>query len=262
MTAAATRLQAMALIGRGVFIELKRRKDFYVIAILMALFLISVFLVNIVGVDNASTATFLLNLGMTLAYYLAHALTLILTARQVPDEIEKRTLYPLLARPIDRTTYLLGKYASCAICGFAVFLLLGAMGWFPVPKVEYYSFSLLLQLIVLQAVSLSMIASLSLFFSILAPRGIGIVAIGLLFAFGNQIITFGRARLENGAAEPVGDWLLGYVPNFQKLNLITRYTDGIEPLALGPFVSAVLYGALMSAAFLALSIFLFHRRPL
>jgi len=250
------RLSAVLLITRGVFIELKRRKDFYVLAILMALFVLSVIVINIVGVESVSTLTFLLNLGLTMAYYLAHILTLILMARQIPDEIDNRTLYPMLARPIDRMTYLFGKWFACYLCGFGVLMLLGAMARVAIPRAEYYSLGLGLQGIALLSLSIAMIAAMALFFSLVAPRGIGIVLIGIIAGLGHHIISFIQVR-----GNAFVDWLIAYVPNFRKLNLITRYTDGIEPLTIPEFGGLIIYGTMVTVAFLAMSAYLFQRRP-
>ena len=81
----------------------------------------------------------------------ATLLTLFLAARQIPDEIEHRTIYPLLARPLSRDVYILGKWVACTLVGLAVFAALFVLGWLPVPKMEPYSGALLGQVIALQA---------------------------------------------------------------------------------------------------------------
>lgn len=251
-----------SLVGRGIWIELVRRKDLYVLGMLMGIFALGVLAAMIVGIEEASTANFLLNLGLSLAYYCAHILALTLMARQIPDELENRTVYPLLAKPIAREWYLAGKWGAVTLGGFASFLVLGLMGWLPVPRMETYSTVMLLQTLTLIFVSLALLASLALVLSLLMPKGLTVVVVGLLFAAGHQIVGFVRLRFSGSPLEGAAQWALAYLPDFSKLNTITRYTDGIGPLSAGEFLGLVAHGAVLTGLALALAVALFHRRPL
>ena len=255
-------LRATALIGRGVFIELIRRKDVYVLLFLMCVFLIGVLAIRTVGIEQAATGTFLLNLGMSLAFYSAHILTLLLMARQIPTEIENRTLYPLLAKPVDRDEVLLAKWLACAVCGILVLTALMLLGWLPVPRMEEYHPGTGAQMLTLLPLSLALLAGVTLCLSLVTPKGVTVVLAGGLFFAGPQLIALAqRAASGSGLGQPVA-WLSGYLPDFSKLNLITRYTDGIAPLGTGEFIGLVAYGALFTAVSLAISASLFRRRPL
>lgn len=258
-----TPLEGMTLIGRGVVIELIRRKDLYVLSMLIGVYLLGVLTVSIVGIERASTAAFLLNLGLTLTYILSHILALVLVARQVPDDIENRTIYPLLAKPVDRPVYLLGKWVSCALCAVFALIILGLVAWVPVPRtgLELYT-GMLAQAVVLLAVSIAMLSALVLLFSLIMPKGVNIVLTGLIVAFGEKLTGLVLSRLQGGAFEKPAEWVAAYLPNFGKLNLLTRYTDGIVPLGPGEFLGLVAYGALFTVVFLALSMYLFNRRVL
>lgn len=252
----------MSLVAKGVFLEISRRKDAYVLFILMSFFLLGVIIVNIVGISEGSTATFLLNMGMSLAFYAAHILTLIQSARQLPDEIENRTLYPLLAKPLARSTVYMGKWAACTIGGTVVLICLTFMGWFPVPKMEEYSLAMLLQVIVLGIVSLGLISSMGLFCSLIFPRAVTIVILGLVAAFGQKAMgAINTKFFETPLYNPVR-WLTAYLPDFTKLNTITRYTDGITALSFGEFFGLVLYGVILITFFLTAGMIIFRRRPL
>jgi len=256
------RFRPLLLIGRGVWIELFRRKDLAVLLILMGLYVLGVWVVRLVGIKNPSTATFLLNLGMTLAYFCAHVLTLLIAARQLPDEIENRTLYPLLARPVERHTVIVGKWLACVACGAATLLLLFLLGWIPVPKMESYHGVMLIQTLVLHVASLSVLAALAMALSLLVPRGVNLVLLALWFVVGRNVLGFLTARFEEAGLKEIALWFSAYLPDFSKLNLITRYTDGIAPLAGGSFLGLLLYGAVFSAVALLLAAYVFRRRPL
>jgi ABC-type transport system involved in multi-copper enzyme maturation permease subunit len=257
-----TPARTFALIGRAVFIELLRRKDVYVLLALMAVYAIGVVSFTLVGIDNASTGTFLLNLGMTLSYYAAHVLTLVLTARQIPDELENRTIYPLLAKPVGRGAFLFSKWGACVLCGIAALTGLWTLGVLPVPRMESYQAATLIQAILLFPVSLALLAALALLISLVAPKGVVLVVAGSIFFFGDKIGgLLARGAESNVWLTPVA-WLTAYLPDFSKLNLITRYTDGIGPVPGFEYAGLICYGVIVTAFGLSLSNIIFQRRAL
>lgn len=261
-TAMPSTFRALRLIGGGVFIELTRRKDAYVLMLLMLLFLVAMLAVKLVGVETAATGTFLLNLGMTMAVHAAHVLTLLLAARQIPDEIEHRTLYPLLAKPVSRDTLLTAKWLACALCGTLVLCVLLVLGWVPAPRLEAYSTYTLLQVVCLLPFSLALIAALATWLSLMAPRAVALMAAGALYFAGPALLALVRQHAVSREGLRPLVWLTAYLPDFSKLNLVTRYTDGIGPLAAAEFLSLAAYASIFILILLFLAGRRFRRRPL
>ena len=234
--------RAMRLIGGGVFIELTRRKDAYVLLFLMLLFLVAMLAVKVVGVEEAATGTFLLNLGMTLAVHAAHVLTLLLAARQIPDEIEHRTLYPLLAKPVSRDTMLVAKWLACAVCGTFVLGVLLLLGWVPAPRLESYSAYSFLQMAG-PASALPRPAGRPGGRPVArrpAGRGPG-GRRGRRTSPGPSLLAMIRQHAAIHEGLKPAAWLSAYLPDFSKLNLVTRYTDGVGPLSAGEFLGLAAY---------------------
>lgn len=261
-TYAVTPARAMSLVGQGVLIELTRRKDVYVLAILMALFALGAYAVNAVGVENPATATMLLNLGLTLVYAATHVLTLLLALRQFPSEIENRTIYPLLARPLQRSWLVTGKWAACTGSGLAVLAVLFPMGWAPVPKQALFHAATMGQMLGLEAVSIGLVAALGIMASLLMPRGLALVIVGVVVVAGHRITGFLENAIASDALRRMAGWLFAYLPNFSKLNLVTRYTDGIEALPWTECAALGLYGALFILCALAVAHWSFARRTI
>lgn len=254
--------RAVALVGRGVFLETIRRNEFYVLLILTLLFVIAAVVVAFVGIENASTGTFLLNFGMMFAYFSAHIMALLTTARQVPNEIETRQIYPMLAKPLARGHYLVGKWIASWASGAGALAILMALGWGAAPKPETYHAGLLAQALVLHAVSIAMLAAAALLLSLLAPQGVNLVLCALLFMAGEKAAGFVVARAAGTGVEGIARWIGAYVPDFTKLNLVTRYTDGIGPISAMEFLGLVAYGGIFVAACLAAATAIFNRRAL
>lgn len=243
-------------VGRIQFLRLLRRKDALVPLLLMTVFGVGAAAFQSGGFDNPAAGTMLLNLGMTLAWASAHILAVAGSTGQVGPEIDARTLHPLLARPLERADFLLGRWLACWFSCGAVALLLLIPGWFMLPRLEEYSAPLLLQSILLQQASLAAACALGLWLSLVFSRPLALVAAGaVVFASGWPAGLLAR----QGAA---GAWLAEYLPDFGRLNLITRYTDGIGALPAGSLLGALAYAALWAMVFLLLACHRFRRMPL
>jgi ABC-type transport system involved in multi-copper enzyme maturation permease subunit len=250
------RFSAIGLISRGVWLELLRRQDLYVCGMIMMLFLLGVVIVRIVGIDTPATGTFMLNMGMGLSAISAHVLLLLLAIRQFPSEIENRTLYPMLARPVRRSDVVLSKWLAVSGCGIVVYVVLTSVTWLSVPKLEPYDGLLLMQVLLFQCLSLGVLAGLAILFSLVMPRGIAML-LGIL-------LYFAGAGLRRFAGQGTGllRLLAGYIPDFGKLDLTTRYTDGIPALSAFDAGLLLAYAVALVWASVLLAMLVFERRRL
>lgn len=255
----------MFLIARGVILEALRRKDFYVIVILMGLFVLFSLVSRVGGVRDATTANFILNFGMTAASFFAGLLTITTAARQVPDEIDNRTIYPLLAKPVSRETYLLGKWAAACAVGAASYAFFLALGYIPAPKAEAMTGARALlfgQTIALQVLALSGLSAVALLFSLLLPRPVALSGLVVLYFFGGTILSFVRKRVQGESSASLVDFATRWVPDFSMLQVTQRFTDNAPPIPALQFAGLVGYAAAIVALSLGLAMLLFRRRPL
>jgi ABC-type transport system involved in multi-copper enzyme maturation permease subunit len=236
---------------RATLIESIRRKDLAVVAIFAVLLLAFLGAARWVGLERPASGTFLLNLSLTLALYGAQLVTVLVAARQFPEEIEHRTLYPLLARPIRRRQMVLAKWAACSCMGIGLAAVLVLPVLLLVPKLEPYSLHTLFQLLGLQPFALMTSAAIAMALSLLLPRGLALAA-ALGVVFGADLI------LRLGARLPV----VHLLPDPMRLNLTLRYTDGIGPLPAAGLLSLMLAAGLWTLAMLLLADYRFTRRAL
>ena len=252
----------VGLISRAVFIETMRRREIYVLLILALVFLLGILVMNILGIENPATGTFLLNLGMSMSYFFALLLTLISASRQIPSEMENRTIYPLLAKPLKRSHLYLGKWAAVSLSGFCILVVLLTLSWFSIPKMESYHSGVLVQAVVLYFISMFLLASLAMLFSLLMPKGMNLVISAIIVFGGSRITALLRARSAGSEFGKIVKWISSYIPDFSKLNLTTRYTDGIVPVGSGEFLGLILYGVLFTIVFIITGATIFQRRSL
>ena len=121
-------MRRVLTIAVTVWRELLRRKEIYVLLIMLAAMLYALLSVNIFGLGT--TARYIMDLGLLMAWLFTIVLTVTVICRQLPDEEKRGTIYPLLAKPLTRAELLLGKWLgawSVVSCASAVFYLLIAV---------------------------------------------------------------------------------------------------------------------------------------
>src|SRR5438270_8481345 len=91
--------------------ELYRRKDFYVLFVLTAV--ITLLLGSVNFFNDAKIVRYLKEIVLLLIWVSALLIAITTTARQIPAERENRTIFPLLAKPVTRGQFIVGKFAGC-----------------------------------------------------------------------------------------------------------------------------------------------------
>lgn len=253
------------LVARVVWLEIKRREEYLALFILMGIYLLIALGARLVGETQPEAVALMLNMGLFLSSALAAVLTLLTAARLIPSEIENRTLYPLLAKPLHRRDVILGKFVATIAAGVGVFLgftLLTTLTWaqkFPLPGQDLLMF---VQSAVLQMVALGLVASIALLLSLILPKGSAILLTGVLYFGGDLLLNLFRSLTRDSFAAPIADGFAGCFPHFSKLNLLQRFTDGAPPLLWGEFFGLILYGLIPTLVFLGLASHLFERREI
>jgi ABC-2 type transport system permease protein len=188
--------------------------------------------------------------------------TLVLVSSQLPGEIERRTIYNVLSKPIRRYELVLGKFAgSTAAIGVAVAPMVGVLMFFihvdrggSLLEAVKAGYMLWLSFVVLSAVALA-ISSFSTSIVCAALSVLVYVASYLkpaVIAYAGMV---GYSRLAAGAAQ-VFYYLL---PNFENFNVRTAVVHNeIVPWAY--LFRTTLYAAALSAFFLYLGTQVFEER--
>jgi ABC-type transport system involved in multi-copper enzyme maturation permease subunit len=99
--------------------ELYRRKDFYVLFVLTAL--ITLLLGSVSFFNDTKIVRYLKEVCLLLIWISSLVIAIGTAARQIPAEREHRTIFPLLAKPVTRGQFILGKFLGCWLaCGVAL----------------------------------------------------------------------------------------------------------------------------------------------
>jgi len=175
-------------------------------------------------------------------------------------EIERRTVYTLLAQPVRRWQFVCGKYAglslvlgsSVVVTGAALFVAVALKGESPLG---------LLPAIVLGFVELELVAAFAVLFSSFTNPILAAVGTVATYVVGHLSWSFEllEKRIPGDAGKALCRGLHAVLPNLDRLNVKASAVHGI---AIPPeyFGSAVAYGVCYAVAIVILACLVFERR--
>ncbi|MCA9426932.1 MAG: ABC transporter permease, partial [Candidatus Omnitrophica bacterium] len=106
-------MRSIWLIAKSVLIEAVRRKEIYVIVLMAVGVILMTGTVKFFGYEGMNK--FYRDVSLKIMNITAALTVVVLAARQLPREFEKRTIYPLLAKPVGRSTFLAGKFLGVVL---------------------------------------------------------------------------------------------------------------------------------------------------
>lgn len=199
------------------------------------------------------------DLTLTAAGVFGTLIAVFLGSALIAGDVQRRSLYPVLAKPVSRTQYVLGRYAGL----LAVLLLnLAVMAATTVGVLAYYRSGLgflwstpLLLAFAGLAAQLAMVAAIAMLFSSFTNVTLAAIATLALAAAGHSA----RVALPFWRTSGLGRGVALVVPNLAALDwkVAVVYSDQVAD---APLLLA--YAALYTAVVLALGAAIFARRDL
>ncbi len=255
-------MPAIVTIANMVIKEIFRKKDFYVVFILIGVILFYAAGLQFYNVKNI--ARYLMEIGLMLIFLFSAILTVTLASRQVPAEMQNRTIHALLAKPITRAQFVLGKYLGCLFAGWSAYSIFYVLfivvvwskaGNLSLDVVFQTYFLYLLNILVLAA----MTSALSYGITVSANVSISMILYILISTYGSGLNTAGA----NWNA--VGRWICEIVyfllPHYEFFDLRARLVHGWGPISLQLMALLSAYAVLYSAFFMLLAWAAFRKRP-
>lgn len=207
----------------------------------------------------------LVNLGLTAVSLFGMAIAIFIGIGLVSKEIEKRTLYTVLSRPVRRWEFILGKFFGLAGT-LVVNTFFMAVGFFAALLYLAHHFHwsdsgllVALYFIVLQFVILT---SLTLLFSSFSSPLLSAIFAFALFVIGSFSEDLrGFAAMAHGATHWLATAAAYIVPNFASLNVIASVAHD-QAVAPSLILYNTLYALLYTSAALSGAVLIFERRNL
>jgi Cu-processing system permease protein len=252
------------LIARTVLQEAVRRREVYAVVVVATLLIAAVVSLDFFGLSGLNK--FYREVALRVSGFSCAVTVIVLAARQLPREFQQRTLHPILARPIRRSSFLLGKLIGVVLAALfclALFMLVFTCG--TVLFGGAVPVALLLQYAALQVVLFAVLASFCFWLSMVVNLDAAITLGALLYLGGPLIVSMGvSSHAHAGAAGRAVILLLTWlVPQLELLDLTekTIHAEAWSPLAPGEMAQLAGYGLLYAAAYFGLTVWVFARRP-
>jgi ABC-type transport system involved in multi-copper enzyme maturation permease subunit len=207
----------------------------------------------------------LVNVGLSSISLFGVIIAIFVGIGLVSKEIEKKTLYTILSRPVRRWEFIVGKYfgllmtlvvnTALMTVGFYIALLVTAHG---LKRTD----ALLLVAIYFIILQFMMMVALTLLFSSFSTpifSAIFAFALFVIGTFAEDVKNF--AALSQGVLKWLATGAAYVVPNFASLNVISQ-TAHDQAVGSGLIWSNTVYAVLYSAAVTAGAVLIFERRNL
>ncbi len=208
----------------------------------------------------------IVDLGLSAMEVFGTLIATVLGAGLIARDVERRTVYAVVAKPVSRAGYVAGRYAGLVA---TTTLNLAIMGVFFVGVLAAYLGGLafvretpLLATLAAMALQFAMVAAIAVLFSTFSTATLSAIFTLSLVVAGHLASDLVRYwGKQGGAARLAGKLVYLLVPNLEALNLKEAMVYN-DPLAAGFLATGFGYGLLYAAAVVALSAAIFSRRDL
>jgi hypothetical protein len=235
-------------------LETFRRKDLYVVLVLLAALATWLAGSSIMGLNRA--ATYVGDLSLLGTWVASLVLTLGAANRQLPAEERRGTIFPLLAKPVTRWQLIVGKWLGTLIaCSLATALFyLLCMAAMRISG-RTFPFVLLGQAFLLHACALGIVAAAAIMFSTRLNADASLAISTLFILVSLLLLPRIPAFLASGAGSrtPALEGIYYILPHLELFDLRQRLLFGYDPIPFTTMLQLILYAAACCSAFLLLA---------
>jgi ABC-type transport system involved in multi-copper enzyme maturation permease subunit len=248
-----------ALIARNTFREATRDRVLAGMAVAGLVFQLAVQVLTPLALGEEKRL--IVDLGLSSISFLGLLVVLMVGTQLVAKEIERRTIFSLLSRPIAHPTYLIGKWAGLTAAVWTIAALLGFALWVVMAARGSASYGpAIAQATYLAALELGVVTAIAVMFSALSTPVLSALYTLGLFCVGqwsDDLRMFAR-HFPPGLAR-VTEMIANLVPNLPLFNMRALATGG-EVTSIGHLLIATAYALLYCGCVLALGAAAFESR--
>jgi Cu-processing system permease protein len=256
----------------NVFKESVRDKVLYNLVVFAVLLIAASFLIG--QLTAAQDVKVVKDLGLASISIFGLLIAVFIGIGLVWKEVEKRSIYSLLAKPVGRREFILGKYlglvftllVNVAVMTIAFYAVVAVLGWktpaqlravWPRPAAD----PMMLTAVALIFVELMLVTAIALFFSTFSSPFLStVLTLGLwvIGHFNSDLRNFG-AIIDSPGAATITRGLYYVLPNFSAFDIKAQVVWG-QPVPIAYFGQTVVYGIVYVAFVLTGAVAVFSRR--
>ncbi|MCI3279579.1 ABC transporter permease [Synechococcus sp. PCC 6717] len=255
-------LSRLWTVSRNVFNEIFRERILYVTAVFALGLALAVVILGQVSAGTQDKIS--LDVGMAGISLFGLMIAAFVGGSLLNKELEKRTILVMLAKPISRAEFVIGKHLGLSavllvLVALMTLILFGIMSInqfaYPVGALSLTSLYIALQLSLLTAAAL-------LFGSFTSSLIATLLTIALYFMghFSQNLVILSQ-KMESEAVRQLMRFLYLIFPDLSRLDFKNTAVYGMIP-PLGDLVASAFYGVIYTVALLAIATWIFSRRNL
>ena len=265
-------MRAMGTVAINVFRESVRDRVPYNLVLFASLLIASSYLLG--QLTAGQDMKIIKDLGLAATSIFGLFIAIFIGIGLVSKEVERRSIYALLSKPVSRPQFIVGKYAglvltlavNVSVMTLALYGVLAYMAWTGPPQ-AYLAWErpatdpAMLKAIALIFVELMLVTAIALFFSTFSsPILSAALTFGLFLTgqFNAELKNFDRV-VDSQAAAWLARGLYHVLPDLSAFDVKTEVVHGL-PVTAGYLASTAAYGLVYIAALLLAATFIFSRR--
>jgi ABC-type transport system involved in multi-copper enzyme maturation permease subunit len=265
-------MRAISWIAVNVFKESVRDRVPYNLALFAILLIASSFLLG--QLTAGQDVKIIKDLGLAAIAVFGLFIAIFIGIGLVSKEVERRSIYSLLAKPISRPQFIVGKYAglvltlavNVAVMTLALYAVLGVLTYVQTPQARAAwdapgTDPRLLKAIALIFVQLMIVTAIALFFSTFStPLLAAALTFGMFVVghFNTDLKNFDRI-VDSRPAVWLARGVYHALPDFSAFDVKTEVVHGL-PVTAGYLAATMAYGFAYIAGLLIVSVLVFARR--
>jgi ABC-type transport system involved in multi-copper enzyme maturation permease subunit len=265
-------VRAIRVVAINVFRESVRDRVPYNLVVFAILLIASSYLIG--QLTAGQDVKIIKDLGLAATSVFGLFISIFIGIGLVSKEVERRSIYALLSKPVTRAQFVAGKYAglvltlavNVSVMTIALYVILAYMVWTEPPTLRAGWDApgmdpALLKAVFLIFIELMLVTAIALFFSTFStPILSAALTFGLYVAghFNADLKNFEKI-VSSKAAARLARGVYHVLPDLSAFDVKTEVVHGL-PVTLGYLASTAAYGLAYVAALLLVSTFIFSRR--
>jgi len=249
------------IVARILWLELLRKKDVYVLLILLGALLVTLVSLDIFGLGGV--VGYLKDVGLLMAWLFGWVLAINVSSRALPEEERRGTIFPLLAKPVTRFEIVIGKWLGSwsVVAGATLlfYLLVAGVVLLSLPADASARVALnpaaFLQGFVLHAAALAILTAVGVAFSTRMNHDAAATTSYVLSAAAFLVVPRVPEFLvkEHGFSASVLMGLYHLMPHFELFDMRKRIVHDFGPAPVTTFCLVLAYGALLTSILLLIA---------
>ncbi|MBC7474634.1 MAG: ABC transporter permease [Candidatus Sericytochromatia bacterium] len=238
--------------------EAIRDKVLYIILLFSIFMILGSLLLSTLSMGQVEKV--IVDMGLASISIFGVLITLFVGTNLLSKEIDKKTIYLLLTKPLRRSSFIIGKHLGLSITLFVIVSIMTVLFYGLIYFVTSTTPAIYLQAIFLSYIELTLLVAIAILFSTIASpvmSSIYTLAVYIIGHFSHDLLNFGELS-KNPTFIAVTKIIYYILPDLEKLNIKNLVAYSPNSLNTEIFTGGIVYGLIYTSVLLVISIFIFE----